>query len=171
MSIALNWRFWVTKWVILYSIRFLKVFRISSAHYKSTTTSSLWRWVGSGTSLYILAGNQTALIRQWWSPTQLHHLSIELCYNDQHARWGTIILLSLERRTHARKDQKTGARMFGIIAQVGILKEKQRKQQLWQGFLWAHKYGGGNLLQNLGSMLWGGIRYNNDHERQGHPNI
>lgn len=51
-----------------------------------------------------------------------------------------------------RKDQKTGAQMFGIISQVDILKDKQRKQ-LSQGFLWAHKYGAGDLVQNLGSIL------------------
>lgn len=58
----------------------------------------------------------------------------------------------MERRTHVRKDQKTGAQMFGIISQVDILKDKQRKQ-LSQGFLWAHKYGAGDLVQNLGSIL------------------
>ena len=43
--------------------------------------------------------------------------------------------------------------MFGIISQVDILREKQRKQQLWQGFLWAHYYEAGKLVQNLGSIL------------------
>lgn len=50
--------------------------------------------------------------------------------------------------------------MFGIISKVDVLRaERQRKQQLWRGFLWAHKRAAGNSVQNLKSILRGEIRY------------
>lgn len=91
--------------------------------------------MGSGTSLYILAGNQNSTDSTVMEP----HPTL--------SPFNTVVLPrppgmmrnyhsteSGKEDTHTRKDQKIGAQMFGIISQVDILKEKQRKQQNGKDF-------------------------------------